>query len=744
MAAAPMTRKATAGGEAAYGEAMYARVRGPDKGRARRTDTAPPRDADPDELDLEAFAALEPAPLREPETSRIRRSSATGLPDSLRSGLESLSGLELDDVRVHRRSARPAALGAAACTEGADIHLGPGQEEHLPHEAWHVVQQKQGRVRPTARLGGTDIAETGSLEAEADAMGARASACPGPSTAPRRRVTATPGTVQLKWGSYDGKDRGVVRGILERVGRLHPLPEEARRHPRGAPPPRGRHRGGARDRDPPPRGPPHRAGPRQGPGGGARQGSERPVHPSRGRGRAGRRGPRAVARPHGRGGQDRRRPAVAGGQPRRLPAPRPGSHRPGRPRRSNTRTRPAHHGRPRRCGDRPPARRRDRGRRPARGRRRARRPRRPRRRSHRRPGARRGPGFRHPRPPGPQGTPRGAGPPHLRRAAHQRRRARPAGCGGGRGRRANPVARLRLPRGLLGPRRQAGIRARGQGRRAGEGRVVQAGRGRPHGRPRGHAGGCQGGAEPKAAQAPRGQQDVARPQNGARASHPEAGRARRTGRRGDRRPRAGAALHRHHGDGPGGPERARPGVRRLVRLRGPPPPRARRAQGGRRGPQAGRVDPRRDRHGPARRSRAPRGAADRPPALPPRHRASRRPRRSGGRRPHGQAGGSVRDQPEPRGAAGRARHGTGAGGPHRGAHRRPRAVPQRDRRSRRARGPRRPPGTGGSRPPADAASGAPQVGQGQARRPRPAAPEGGCPHRAGDRPQVLRHGRLDR
>jgi hypothetical protein len=27
----------------------------------------------------------------------------------------------------------------------------PGQEQHLPHEAWHVVQQKQGRVKPTGQ-----------------------------------------------------------------------------------------------------------------------------------------------------------------------------------------------------------------------------------------------------------------------------------------------------------------------------------------------------------------------------------------------------------------------------------------------------------------------------------------------------------------------------------------------------------------------------------------------------------------
>ena len=29
---------------------------------------------------------------------------------------------------------------ALAYAQGSDIHLAPGQEQHLPHEAWHVVQ----------------------------------------------------------------------------------------------------------------------------------------------------------------------------------------------------------------------------------------------------------------------------------------------------------------------------------------------------------------------------------------------------------------------------------------------------------------------------------------------------------------------------------------------------------------------------------------------------------------------------
>ncbi len=98
----------------------------------------------------------------------------TGLPDSLKSGVESLSGFSLDDVRVHYNSPRPAQLQALAYTQGTDIHVGPGQERHIPHEAWHVVQQKQGRVRPTLQMKGAPINADSALEEEADRMGANA------------------------------------------------------------------------------------------------------------------------------------------------------------------------------------------------------------------------------------------------------------------------------------------------------------------------------------------------------------------------------------------------------------------------------------------------------------------------------------------------------------------------------------------------------------------------------------------
>lgn len=100
-----------------------------------------------------------------------RKYNNTGLPDNLKNGVEALSGYSLDDVKVHFNSSKPAQLHAYAYTIGADIHVAPGQERHLPHEAWHVVQQKQGRVRPMYKKNGVNINDNPSLEREADING---------------------------------------------------------------------------------------------------------------------------------------------------------------------------------------------------------------------------------------------------------------------------------------------------------------------------------------------------------------------------------------------------------------------------------------------------------------------------------------------------------------------------------------------------------------------------------------------
>lgn len=115
----------------------------------------------------------------------MRPPNRTGLPDRLKEGVEAMSGMSLDAVRVHYNSPHPAQLSALAYAQGSDIHVAPGEERHLPHEAWHVVQQAQGRVRPTMQMkGGVPVNDDVGLEREADMMGARALALGGDGAPP--------------------------------------------------------------------------------------------------------------------------------------------------------------------------------------------------------------------------------------------------------------------------------------------------------------------------------------------------------------------------------------------------------------------------------------------------------------------------------------------------------------------------------------------------------------------------------
>ncbi|MBR1218542.1 DUF4157 domain-containing protein [Bradyrhizobium sp. U87765 SZCCT0131] len=119
---------------------------------------------------------------------------SSGLPARLKAGVERLSGLSMDDVRVHYNSPQPATVQAHAYAQGTQIHLAPGQDKHLPHEAWHVVQQKQGRVKPTLQLKGLAVNDEAGLEREADVMGARALGHGDAVGAARRALFSQPGT----------------------------------------------------------------------------------------------------------------------------------------------------------------------------------------------------------------------------------------------------------------------------------------------------------------------------------------------------------------------------------------------------------------------------------------------------------------------------------------------------------------------------------------------------------------------
>jgi hypothetical protein len=179
----------------------------------------------------------------------------TGLPDELKVGVENLSGMSIDDVRVHYNSSKPATLQALAYTQGTDIHVAPGQEGSLAHEAWHVVQQKQNRVRPTMQIDSTAVNADPLLEREADMMGMRALQETGNDNTgmqERGKSTPTSGVPQssviqsvFKWGKHSLKDyqddikkhlkkkyeKLVVRsfGRRARKGKSYDFPKWARR-----------------------------------------------------------------------------------------------------------------------------------------------------------------------------------------------------------------------------------------------------------------------------------------------------------------------------------------------------------------------------------------------------------------------------------------------------------------------------------------------------------------------------------
>ena len=106
--------------------------------------------------------------------------AGSSLPQPVLQKMEASFGTSFSDVRIHE-SPQAQSIGAAAYTQGKDIHFAPGQyspnsldgQALLGHELTHVVQQRAGRV-PTPQGKGVPINADPSLEAEADQLGAKA------------------------------------------------------------------------------------------------------------------------------------------------------------------------------------------------------------------------------------------------------------------------------------------------------------------------------------------------------------------------------------------------------------------------------------------------------------------------------------------------------------------------------------------------------------------------------------------
>ncbi|SIO96206.1 eCIS core domain-containing protein [Vibrio spartinae] len=144
----------------------------------------------------------------------------TGLPDQLKSGMENLSGMSLDHVRVHYNSDKPATVQAHAYAQGSEIHLASGQEKHLPHELGHVVQQAKGQVQATTSVGHVAVNDSPVLEHEADQMGAIAlQRYPIEPNTSQISVYQTRGPLQLSTSVIQRViDPAVVRAACQRLG----------------------------------------------------------------------------------------------------------------------------------------------------------------------------------------------------------------------------------------------------------------------------------------------------------------------------------------------------------------------------------------------------------------------------------------------------------------------------------------------------------------------------------------------
>ncbi|MGF1747668.1 DUF4157 domain-containing protein [Vibrio cionasavignyae] len=99
------------------------------------------------------------------------RSLGIRLPTGLRRGMERLTGLDLSKVKVHYNSPMPARVHAHGYAQGDDIYLAQGQEQHLPHELGHVVQQRLGMVQPTTEVNGVAVNDDEELERHATELG---------------------------------------------------------------------------------------------------------------------------------------------------------------------------------------------------------------------------------------------------------------------------------------------------------------------------------------------------------------------------------------------------------------------------------------------------------------------------------------------------------------------------------------------------------------------------------------------
>nr|WP_277881636.1 GNAT family N-acetyltransferase [Phormidium sp. FACHB-592] len=111
------------------------------------------------------------------------------MPAPLRTHMESAFNASFANVKIHEGN-HVGAVGAIAYTQGNDVHFAPGQfnpdtrsgKALIGHELAHVLQQRQGRVKPTTQVNGLPVNDQSNLEQEADTLGQKAAQMKTPAT----------------------------------------------------------------------------------------------------------------------------------------------------------------------------------------------------------------------------------------------------------------------------------------------------------------------------------------------------------------------------------------------------------------------------------------------------------------------------------------------------------------------------------------------------------------------------------
>lgn len=116
--------------------------------------------------------------LCEPENKHEQRT----IPKDVQAKMEKAFNTDFSQVKIQQGN-QASSIGALAYTQGNNIYFAQGQyqpntqagQKLLGHELTHVVQQRQGRVKPTVQAKGLLLNNDAKLEKEADELGEKAS-----------------------------------------------------------------------------------------------------------------------------------------------------------------------------------------------------------------------------------------------------------------------------------------------------------------------------------------------------------------------------------------------------------------------------------------------------------------------------------------------------------------------------------------------------------------------------------------